>query len=102
MTEELPAEAAELTAMIVQADADFLQMTHERYIMGEKKYGPVNFMTVDSIEMALEEVADLANYARFTWIKLRLLQQSLVDVVPNDVSKTTIGAKSFISNLPGE
>src|SRR5688500_3896530 len=41
---------------------------------GSTKYGAVRFMEVDSIAMAMEEVIDLANYARFTYVKLAMLQ----------------------------
>lgn len=53
---------------------EFDRMCQERHLMGAKKYGPVKFLRVDSLEEAAEEVVDLANYARYTFIKLRLLQ----------------------------
>lgn len=59
------------------ASAVFEEMTRDRHEMGAQKYGAVKFMEIDSIEMALEEVADLANYARYTFIKLWLLQQQM-------------------------
>lgn len=70
--------------VVAEADIAFLEMTQDRYLMGAEKYGPVRYLEIDSIQMALEEVADLANYARFTWIKLWLLQQKLnqTPVVP--------------------
>jgi len=46
--------------------------------MGEKKYGPGTWLGVDNLEMAIEEIIDLANYARFAFIKLRMLQELLV------------------------
>lgn len=47
----------------------------ERHEMGAKKYGPVKFLEIDSLEMAIEEIIDLANYARYTFIRLRLMQE---------------------------
>jgi hypothetical protein len=47
-----------------------------RHEMGAEKYGPVKFMTVNSIEEAMAEIVDLANYARYTYIKLALLATS--------------------------
>ncbi len=44
-----------------------------RHLMGQNKYGPVKFLEVNSLEMAMQEVIDLANYARYTWMKLALL-----------------------------
>lgn len=46
----------------------------EKHELGVKKYSAVRFLEVDSVAMAMEEVVDLANYARFTYIKLAMLQ----------------------------
>lgn len=45
--------------------------------MGEKKYGPGTWLTLDTLEMAIEEVIDIANYTRFTYIRLRMMQELL-------------------------
>jgi len=58
---------------IQQLSDQFEEMCRARHEMGAKTYGPVKFLEVDSVEMAMEEVADLANYARYTWIKLALI-----------------------------
>ena len=42
--------------------------------MGAEEYGPINFLKVDLPEFIVEELADLANYARFLYIRIRLLQ----------------------------
>jgi hypothetical protein len=68
--EDIPV-AAEL---IQELSEEFDAMTLARHEMGAEKYGPVRFTEVDSIQMALEEIVDLSNYARYTYIKLRLLQ----------------------------
>jgi len=49
----------------------------ERHEAGAEKYGPLKFAGVDTIEQALEEVLDMGNYIRYTYIKLRLLQMSV-------------------------
>ena len=41
-------------------------------------------MTVDTIEEALQEIADLANYARYTFIRLRILQESIMQNILPD------------------
>lgn len=64
-----------------------------RHEMGQEKYGPVKFMTVNSIEEALAEVVDLANYARYTYIKLALLATSR-PVEP------LVGPQTFINEGP--
>lgn len=62
----------------VQAYSDeFDLMAAERHDMGARKYGPVRFAEIDPLQMALEEVADLANYARYTFIKIRMLQDAI-------------------------
>jgi hypothetical protein len=56
---------------------EFDRVTQERHYEGAVKHGPVKFMTVDTLQEALDEVADLANYARYTYMKLRLLQEGI-------------------------
>ena len=56
---------------------EFDAMAEARHRLGAEKYGPVRFTEVDSLQMALEEVADLANYARYTFVKIRMLQDGL-------------------------
>jgi len=60
---------------------EFDQRCFERHEMGQKKYGPNTFLNVDSIEMAIEELIDLENYVRYTFIKLRMLQAQLPTVL---------------------
>lgn len=74
MSEDSPAEK---TVDLIQQMSDlFDRECQMRHIMGEEKYGPVKFMTVNSIEEAMAEIVDLANYARYTYIKLALLASS--------------------------
>lgn len=68
-----------------RSDAELLQelsdeydkRCHERHVMGEEKYGPGTWLDIDTLEAAIDEIIDLGNYIRFTFIKLRLLQESL-------------------------
>lgn len=57
---------------------EFDDMCEARHKMGAQKYGPGKFLTVDTIEEALMEIVDLANYARYTFIKLRMLQEAIL------------------------
>lgn len=80
-------ETVTMQELIEEFSIEFDVMCNDRHVMGAEKYGPVNFMTVDSLQMAIEEVADLANYARYTFIKLRLLQHYMTQQqqdVPKD------------------
>lgn len=56
---------------------EFDERCHQRHERGSEKYGPASFLSVDTLEMAIEEVLDLANYARYTFIKMRVLQEEL-------------------------
>lgn len=60
---------------------EFDRRCQERHEMGEKKYGPGTWLTIDNLEMAIEEVIDLANYVRFTYVKLRMLQENLPTIL---------------------
>jgi hypothetical protein len=57
---------------------EFDEMCEQRHKAGAEKYGPGKFLTVDTIEEALQELVDLANYTRYTFIKLRMLQEAIL------------------------
>ena len=67
------------------SDQDYLQhlseefdaLTQLRNEDGEKEYGHANFLKVPLIRYAAEELADMANYCRFMYIKLRLMEETL-------------------------
>jgi len=74
-------EASDMVEALNGYNQEFDQRCLERHEMGEKKYGAGTWMNVDNFEMAIEEVIDLSNYVRFTFIKLRMLQDNLQDVL---------------------
>lgn len=55
----------------------FDQMCQERWAMGAEQYGPIKFLSNDVIQMTIEELVDMSNYARMQVIKLRVLQDML-------------------------
>lgn len=63
---------------------EYDQRMIERHDMGREKYGPGKFLTVDTLEEAIQEIIDLGNYAKYTYIKLRLLQEYLATIIPDD------------------
>lgn len=69
----------ELIAKINEYSLEYDQKTQERHNEGEKKYGPGTWLGIDTLQHAMDEVLDLGNYARFTYIKLRMLQDKLVE-----------------------
>lgn len=67
--------ASEMQELLAKADQAFLTESQARLSKGEEQYGALAFLSVDTLEEAMQEVLDLANYARFTYIKLFLLQE---------------------------
>ena len=88
MSDDAPAELVE------EASAAFDAFCESRHEMGAAKYGPVKFMTANTLEEAMAEVIDLANYARYTFIKLYLLNVALAKLIPD----TLLGGNSFVPN----
>lgn len=79
---------------IADLSREFDDRTMERHAMGAEKYGPGKFLMVDTLEEALNEVLDLGNYSRYTFIKLRLLQEQLKSMVPEAPIPTSQFIKS--------
>lgn len=67
----------DLVDLIQQANADFDRRVQERHDAGAEKYGPLAFFDKNTVEEAMQEVLDLANYARYTFIKLWLMNEAL-------------------------
>jgi hypothetical protein len=51
----------------------------ERHETGAIKYGSFKFLGADTLQEALEEILDLINYARYTYVKVRLLQEVIAE-----------------------
>jgi hypothetical protein len=71
--------------LIVVAEQLFEQMCLDRHRAGNQKYGKFTFLEMPTVQMAMEEVVDLANYARYTFIKLALLQDAIRQVQNNSL-----------------
>lgn len=97
-------DATELMLARIQLLSDeFSEYCHQRHLVGAQDHGAIKFLEVDTIEEALAEIADLSNYARYTYIKLRLLQESLEPLVPSQPIPTTGFIKSStFSSLRGD
>jgi hypothetical protein len=63
----------ELADAITEANAAFSEMSQERHNMGAEKYGAFKFLGANTLEEAMFELVDLGNYARYTFIKLYLM-----------------------------
>jgi hypothetical protein len=80
----------ELLSAAEEAAMEFDELCRHRWDRGAEKYGPGKFLTVDTMNEALYEVADLSNYARMTFIRIRLLQRQLEEMneqVTSDFTK---------------
>jgi len=73
----LEPEHETLAEKVANFSEEFDALCQERHDMGEKKYGPGKFLNVDTMDEALMEIIDLANYARYTYVKVRLLQDRI-------------------------
>jgi hypothetical protein len=81
-------------ALANEANALFDKQCIARHIMGEEKYGPVKFLEVNTLVEASEELVDIANYARYTFIKLFILNAQ-IDRVQGQLPDM-LGAQSFM------
>jgi hypothetical protein len=80
-----------LKVLAQEASDEFEELCNHRHALGEQKYGAGKFLTVDTLEEALFELADLSNYAKYTFVRIRLLQAQLSemeeDVTDKDFTK---------------
>ncbi len=86
--------ASEFQELLLQADQSFISKCAERMEVGAERYGPLNFLSVDTLEEAMAEVLDLANYARMTYLKLFLLQKQAAKI---NADNPVIDNQGFIS-----
>lgn len=73
---------------MMQLSQEFDQMCYDRHMKGKEEYGPYGFLQNDLIRMISEELADLANYARYLYMKVRLLGIEDTDVEGSTDSST--------------
>jgi hypothetical protein len=66
-----------LEEALQEANHEFAERCQQRHEFGSEKYGELTFLGIDSVEEAMLEVLDLANYARYTYIKLVFLKQAI-------------------------
>ena len=60
-----------------QMAQEFWEKVTERHETGEKEYGHLTWLTADTIEMHIEELADIVNYSAFTAVKLMILREKM-------------------------
>lgn len=92
-------EADKLRELIEEASATFDVMTADRHDAGSEKYGPLKFLEANTVEEAMFELADLANYARYTFIKLYILNQTLDDKLADAEVEISLGPGAIKKGL---
>jgi len=92
-------EDSEITAKLEELNKEFFEFCEERQSEGAQTYGPVAFLRNDMFQYMMEELADLANYARFTYIKLRLMEE-MANARGVDMSAGSIGEVRIDHGVP--
>ncbi len=95
------------TELLEALNLEFFELCEERHNKGADEYGPLNFLKVDLPTFIYEEMADIANYARFLFIRVRLLEEVAsergIDLSAaltgeiRDEDEVSFGASSFVS-----
>jgi hypothetical protein len=89
MTEPTPdsSEAVEFAQWMQEASEEFDELCAHRMKLGEEKYGPGKWLKVDTLNEALFELADGANYFRMSFMRIRALQRRLEQIDPRATSE---------------
>lgn len=101
MSEQAEYNEETLARLIQEGSAMFDASCQERHEAGAADYGTFGFLGNDTLRMAMEELVDLANYARYTFVKLWLLVNQLEDFHKQS-GDIPIGPSAFISSQPKE
>lgn len=83
---------------IQEANIKFEQACQDRHNMGAEKYGEDTYLDKDTLAMAQDELIDLANYARYSFIKLELMRQGIMDWTGNGVGIPLPGTEMMGKN----
>lgn len=97
MSDDAQKAATDFRQLTREATELFFTMMQTRHEMGEQKYGAIKFMEVNTLEEAMEEVVDLANYAMYTFMKLYVLNTQLQKLLPEE-GHEPLGAASFMKS----
>jgi hypothetical protein len=79
---------------------EFDQLCQARHEAGQQEYGQFTFLENDIVRMMAEELADTANYCRYQFIKLMLLQNELVKQLEEN-GQSEMGAQAFKGTKKG-
>jgi hypothetical protein len=76
--EQKPPEMYDVPVEVMQELSDeFNSLIFSRHVEGAEQYGEFQFLKNDMVRFIAEELADIANYCRYTYMKLRLMEKVL-------------------------
>jgi hypothetical protein len=76
MTDNKQPEMYNVPPEVMQMLSDeFNQLVYTRHVGGAEEYGEFKFLANDMVRFIAEELADIANYCRYTYMKLRLMEK---------------------------
>lgn len=87
---------SEIEDKINELSREFDQRCFNKHQLGEEKYGPGTWLGVDTLEHALDEMVDMANYIRMTYIKIRMLQEGIARIQTERQTAAPIAGKEMI------
>jgi len=72
-------------------EEEFIQLVVQRGKAGAEEYGEFAYMKNNTLDMMFEELADIVNYCRFTYIKLRLFKEVVDNALSAHSTRTDVG-----------
>ena len=61
--------------MLEKLNQEFFDLCEQRHKTGAEEYGPITFLDVDLPTFIYEEMADIVNYSRYLFIRMRLMEE---------------------------
>lgn len=101
MTDDNKITPERIVELVAEGYELFDELTAERHTKGQVEYGAYTFLEPDKnlIEEAMEELADAANYLRYLFAKLHILN-TVLDAALGD-HEVNIGPDSFKGDING-
>jgi hypothetical protein len=84
----------ELIELLARFSAEYDERCRLKKELGEEKYGTGTWLGIDTLEHAMDEIVDLGNYARFTFIKLRFLQEKIHTIIADATTASPLPGKA--------
>jgi hypothetical protein len=89
---------SEIADKINQFSREFDDRCFAKHELGEEKYGPGTWLGIDTMEHALDEIVDLGNYVRMTFIKLRMLQEGIAAMQADGSTAAPLPGKEMLGH----